>query len=239
MDKKRVLIISGLINIIVLIIILINIIIIFPLTYETLWIYGFYIVIAGLITYLTGIFLTDKYYLEFIGTFIVIIGEIFIIIYFAVAQPLWANWISIYFIFPTTTFFTMMIIAYYNGRDDLENKRALNVGLMLVSGSFFSLMVESAIKIPELFQSANVPIWAIIIIVGGLMLYAFTTWKIFEGGSYIMALTGAFIVNIGVIMLELFYRIHEITGIFTLLFLPPAGIFFLLIFINYKISPYD
>jgi len=71
------------------------------------------------------------------------------------------------------------------------------------------------------------------------MLYAFTTWKVFEGGNYFMALTGAFIVNIGVLMIELFYRVHEITGIFTIIFVPPAVVFFLLILINYKISPHD
>jgi len=133
----------------------------------------------------------------------------------------------------------MILIAYYYGKDDLENQKALNISLMLVSGSLFFLMIEAAIRVPSLFYSAQIPIWALIIIAGGLMLYAFTTWKLFEGGSYIMALTGAFIVNIGVIMLEVFYRIDQITGVVTILFLPPAAVFFLLIFVNYKVSPHD
>ncbi|MBY9014048.1 MAG: hypothetical protein KGD68_00005, partial [Candidatus Lokiarchaeota archaeon] len=70
-------------------------------------------------------------------------------------------------------------------------------------------------------------------------LYAFTTWKFLKQPSYVTALTGAFIINIGIIMIELNYRLHEITGIFTLIFFPPAAVFLLLIYINYKISPYD
>lgn len=239
LDKKKVLFISGLINIIVFIIILINLIIIFPLTEQSLWIYGLYILAAGIVVYLLGIFLVDKYYLEFIGTIVTIIGEIFIIAFYALIFPQWGSWISLYIILPCVTFFVMLLIAYYYGKDDLENQKALNISLMLVSFSLFFLMIEAAIKVPYLFYSAQIPIWALIIIGGGLMLYAFTTWKLFEGGSYIMALTGAFIVNIGVIMLEVFYRIDQITGVVTILFLPPAAVFFLLIFINYKVSPHD
>ena len=238
-DKKKVLIISGIANIIVFIIILVNIIILFPLTIQSAWIYGLYILSAGLVVYLLGLFLVDQYYLEFIGTIVVIIGEMFIVAYFAINFPVWGMWISNYLIFPTVTFFIMILIAYYYGKDDLENKKALNISLMLVSGSLFFLMIEAAIRVPDLFYSAQMPIWALIIIVGGFLLYGFTTWKLFEGGSYIMALTGAFIVNIGVIMLELFYRIDQLTGLVTILLLPPAGVFFLLILINYKISPHD
>ncbi|MFX1337144.1 MAG: hypothetical protein ACFFDK_00900 [Promethearchaeota archaeon] len=238
-DKRKVLLYTGIANIIVFIIILINIVIVFPPTPENLWIYGIYIILAGLVVYVLGMFLVEGFKMELIGTIVVIIGEMLIISFFALMEPYWASWVSIYIIYPTATFFIMMIIAFYYSREDLENRRALNLSLMLFSGSLFFLMVEAAIREPELFQSAQVPIWAIIIIIGGLMLYGFTTWKIFEKPSYIMALTGAFIVNIGVIMLEIFYRIHEITGIITLLFLPPAAVFFILIFVNYKVSPVD
>ncbi len=236
LDKKKVLVISGIINIIVFIIILINIVIIFPLTKYNAWIYGLYILAAGLVVYLTGLFLVDKYYLEFVGTIITIIGEIFILAFFAIKFPIWGEWISNFIIFPTITFFAMMIIAYYYGKKELENKRAINYALMSISASFFILMIEAAIRVPDFFYSERVPIWGLVIIVGGLLLYAFTTWKIFEKPSYIMALTGAFIVNIGVIMIELYYKIHILTGIFTILFLPPAAVFFLLILLNYKIS---
>lgn len=235
-DKKKVLYISGILNIIVFVIILINIVIVFPITAENVWIYGIYIIAAGLVVYFLGLFLVSSYYFEFIGTIMTIVGEMFILSYFAIFFPVWGEWISNFIIFPSITFFAMMIIAYYFGKDDLENKKAINYALMGVSASFFIFMIEAAIRIPNFFNSTHVPIWAWIIIVGGLMLYAFTTWKLYDRPSYIMALTGAFIVNIGVIMLELFYQLHIITGIYTLLFLPPVGVFFLLIFINYEVS---
>ncbi len=237
MDKKKVLFISGFVNIIILIAILINIIIVFPLTAENAWIYGLYIMIAGFITYLTGLFLVDGYRLETIGAIIVIIGEIFIITYFAIALK--TVWVSIFIIFPVITFSVLIIIAYYYSKEILPNKNAYNISVMLISGSFFFLMIEAAFRIPNFFQKANVPIWAYIMIVGGFLIYVFTTWKILEEPSYIMALTGAFIINIGVLMIELHYRFHEITGIFMLIFLPPAAVFLLLIYVNYKISPYD
>ena len=59
MDKKKVLIITGIINIVILVAVLINIIVVFPLTIETTWIYGLYITIAGLSTYFIGIFLVE------------------------------------------------------------------------------------------------------------------------------------------------------------------------------------
>jgi len=237
MDKKKVLFISGIVNIIILIAILVNIIIVFPLKAENAWIYGIYIMIAGFIVYLTGLFLVDGYRLETIGTIILIIGEIFIIAYFAIALK--TVWVSAFILFPVITFSVLIIIAYYYSKEILPNKNAYNISLMLISGSFFFLMVEAAFRVPNFFQEANVPIWAFILIVGGLLVYVFTTWKILEKPSYIMALTGAFIINIGVLMIELHYRFHEITGIFMLIFLPPAAVFLLLIYVNYKISPYD
>ncbi len=235
-DKKKVLIISGIINIVIFVIILINIVVVFPVTKENAWIYGLYLFAAGLVVYLLGLFLVSGHYLEFIGTIVIIVGEYFILAYFAFKFPVWGEWISNYIIWPSCTFFALMIIAYYYGNDELETKKAMNYALMVVSASFFVLMIEAAIRIPGFFTSAQVPIWAWIIIAGGFLIYAFTTWKLFEKPSYIMSLTGAFIVNVGVIMLELFYQIQIITGIFTLLFLPPAGVFFLLILINYKVS---
>ena len=237
MEKKKVLFITGIANIIIFIAVLINIIVVFPLTTENVWIYGLYIMLAGLSTYLTGLFLVEGYRLETIGTIVVIIGEIFIISYFALALK--TVWISVFIIFPIITFSVLIIVAYYYSKEILPNRNAYNVSLMLISGSLFFLMVEAAFRVPDFFQEANIPIWAYIIIIGGLILYAFTTWKLFERPSYIMALTGAFTINIGVIMLELYYRLHEITGIFMLIFLPPGVVFFLLIYINYKISPYS
>ncbi len=234
MNKKKVLFLSGFINIVILIVILINIIIVFPLTAESTWIYGTYIMIAGFVTYFTGLFLVEGYRLETIGTILVLIGEIFIISYFAIA--IGNLWVSVFVVFPVITFCVMIIVAYYYSKEMLPNQNAYNLSLMLISGAFFFLMVEAAIRVPEFFQTANVPIWAIIIMAAGLIIYAFTTWKIFKKPSYIMALSGAFIVNIGLLMLELFYRMHEL-GIFTLIFLPPAVVFFLLIYLNYKISP--
>ena len=193
--------------------------------------------IAGLVTYLTGLFLVDGYRLEVIGTIVILVGEIFIIAYFAIIFDM--SWISTYVIFPTITFSVLLLIAYYYNKEILPNQNAYNMSLMLISGSFFFLIVEAAFRIPNFFQEANVPIWAYILIAGGLLLYAFTTWKFLKQPSYVTALTGAFIINIGIIMIELNYRLHEITGIFTLIFLPPAAVFLLLIYINYKISPYD
>jgi len=237
MEKKRVLFISGIVNIIILIAILINIIIVFPLTVENAWIYGLYIIIAGLIAYFTGIFLVEGYRIETIGIVVVIVGEIFILSYFALVLK--SIWISVFVIFPVITFSVLIIIAYYNSKEILPNQNAYNISIMLISGSFFLLMVEAAFRIPDFFQEANMPIWAFILIIGGLLLYAFTTWKILEKPSYITALTGAFIINIGILMIELYYRLNEITGIFMLIFLPPTAVFFLLIYINYKISPYE
>lgn len=237
MDKKKVLLISGIINVAILIAILINIIIVFPLTAENAWIYGIYIMVAGLSAYLMGLFLVEGYRLETIGIIVVIIGEFFIIAYFALALK--TVWVSVFVIFPIITFSVMIIIAYYYSKEILPNQNAYNISIMLISGSLFFLMVEAAFRVPDFFQEANVPIWAYILIVGGLLLYAFTTWKILKEPSYIMALSGAFIINIGVLMLELFYRLNEITGILMIIFLPPAAVFLLLIYINYKISPYD
>jgi hypothetical protein len=149
------------------------------------------------------------------------------------------SWISFYVVIPACTLLLLAAIAYLHNRDDLITKKGLNFSVMLASGSFFFFMVEAAFRIPDFFTSLQIPIWGLILIIGGLMVYAFTTWKLFEGGSYIMALTGAFIANIGVLMIELFYRIHEITRIFTIIFIAPGLVFFLLIFINYKISPHD
>lgn len=237
MEKKRVLIISGIVNIIIFIAVLINIIIVFPLTVENVWIYGLYIMIAGLSAYFTGLFLVEGYRIETIGTIIVIIGEFFIIAYFALA--LRTVWLSTFIIIPIVTFSVLIIVAYYYSKEILPNQNAFNVSLMLIAGSLFFLMVEAAFRVPNFFQEANIPIWAFILIVGGLLLYAFTTWKLLEKPSYITALAGAFIINIGILMIELHYRLHEIAGIFMLIFLPPAAIFLLLIYINYKISPYD
>ena len=237
MDKKKVLIISGIINIIVLIAVLINIIVVVPLTVENAWIYGIYIVIAGFVTYLTGLFLVEGYRLEVVGIIFILVGEVFIIAFFAIILDLY--WISEFVIFPAITFSVLLLIAYYYSKEILPNQNAYNVSLMLISGSFFFLMVEAAFRVPNFFQEANVPIWAYILIAGGLLLYIFTTWKILKKPSYLTALTGAFIINIGILMIELNYRLHEITGLFTLIFLPPAAVFLLLIYINYKISPYD
>ena len=237
MNKKKVLYITGIANIVILIAILINIIIVFPLTPENAWIYGLYIMAAGFSAYFIGIFLVEGYKIETIGTIVVIIGEFFILAYFGIV--LRSLWISIYVIFPIITFSVLIIIAYYHSKEILPNQNAYNISLMLISGSFFFLMVEAAFRVPNFFQEANVPIWAFILIVGGLLLYAFTTWKVLKKPSYIMALTGAFVINIGVLMIELHYGLHEITGIFMLIFLPPAAVFLLLIYVNYKISPYD
>ena len=237
MDKKKILIITGIVNIIILIAVLVNIAIVFPLTAENAWIYGLYIIIAGLVAYLTGLFLVEGYRLEVIGIVIILVGEFFIITYFALIFKTF--WISVFVIFPTMTFSSLLIIAYYYSKEILPNQNAYNMGLMLTSGSFFFLMIEAAFRVPDFFQEANVPIWAYILIAAGLLLYAFTTWKLLEKPSYIIALTGAFIINIGILMIELFYRLHEITGLFMLIFVPPAAIFLLLIFINYKISPFD
>ena len=237
MDKKKVLIITGIINIVILVAVLINIIVVFPLTIETTWIYGLYITIAGLITYFIGIFLVEGRRLVTIGTVVVLIGEVFIIAYFALV--LRNLWISIFIMLPVITFSVLIIVAYYHSKEILPNQNAYNVSLMLISGSFFFFMIEAAFRVPNFFQEANIPIWAYILIVGGALIFVFTTWKILEKPSYITALTGAFIINIGVLMIELYYRIHEITGIFMLIFLPPGAIFLLLILINYKISPND
>ena len=237
MDKKKILIISGIVNIILLLAVLINIIIVIPLTAENAWVYGLYIVVAGLVAYLTGLFLVEGYRLEVIGIAIIIVGELFIITYFAIIFKTF--WVSVFVIFPTVTFSVLLIIAYYYSKEILPNRNAYNMSLMLTTGSLFFLMIEAAFRVPDFFQEVNVPIWAYILIAFGLLLYAFTTWKILEKPSYITALTGAFIVNIGILMIELHYRIHEITGLFTIIFVPPAVVFFLLIYINYKISPYD
>ncbi len=237
MEKKKILIISAIVNIIILVAVLINIIIVIPLTAENAWIYGLYIVIAGLVAYLTGLFLVEGYRLEIIGTVIILVGELFIITYFALIFKTF--WVSVFVIFPTVTFSVLLIIAYYYSKEILPNQNGYNLALMLTSGSLFFLMIEAAFRVPDFFQEANVPIWAYILIAAGLLLYAFTTWKILERPSYIMALTGAFIINIGILMIELFYRLHDITGLFMLIFVPPAAIFLLLIYINYKISPYD
>ena len=237
MEKKKVLVISGIATFIILIAVLINIIIVFPLTTRNAWIYGIYIIFAGLSAYLIGLFLVEGYQLETIGIILVIIGEFFITTYFGLTLK--TVWVSVFVIFPIITFSVMILIAYYYSKELLPNQNAFNISVMLISGSFFFLMVEAAFRVPDFFQEANVPIWAYILIVGGLLLYIFTTWKMLKEPSYIMALSGAFIINIGVLMIELFYRLHEITGIFMIIFLPPAAIFFLLIFLNYKISPYD
>ena len=239
MDKKKVLLITGIANIIIFVAVLINIIIVFPLSIENSWVYGTYIIAAGLVTYITGLLLVDGFKLELIGSIAIVIGEIFVLTFFDSILPFLGQWISYYVLIPSTSFLILMIIAFIFSKETLENQKAFNLSLMLTSGSFFFLMVEAAIKIPSFFQSNQIPIWGLILIVGGFLLYAFTTWKLFEGGNYIMALTGAFIVNIGVLMIELFYRIHEITGIFTIIFIAPALVFFLLILINYKISPHD
>ena len=48
---------------------------------------------------------------------------------------------------------------------------------------------------------------------------------------------GGTCLNREILMIELFYRLHEVTGIFMIIFVPPAVVFFLLLLINYKISP--
>jgi len=218
MDKKRVLVITGIINIIILVAVLINIIVVFPLTIETAWIYGLYITVTGLSAYFIGIFLVEGRRLESIGTVVVLIGEFFILAYFALV--LRSLWVSVFIILPVITFSVLIIIAYYHSKEILPNQNAYNVSLMLISGSLFFLMIEAAFRVPNFFQEANVPIWAYILIVGGALIFIFTTWKILEKPSYITALTGAFIINIGILMIELYYSLHEITGIFMLIFLP-------------------
>jgi len=237
MNKKKVLYIAGLINILVWVGTLINVIVVFPLTAENAWLYGLIIMSGAFVTYFLGIFLVEGIRLETIGTIIIVVGEIFVIAYFAI--KLKTIWISTFVIFPIVTFCALMVYAYYHDKEILPNRNAYNLSIMLISGALFFWMVEAAIRIPDFFYSVNIPIWGIIIMVAGLILYAFTTWKILKKPSYIMALSGAFIINIGLLMVELFYRMHIITGIFMLIFLPPAAVFFGLIYLNYKISPTD
>jgi hypothetical protein len=236
-NKKKVLYISGLINVVVWVATLINVIIVFPLNAENAWIYGLIIMAGALVTYFLGVFLVEGIRLETIGTIIIVVGEIFVIAYFSI--KLGSTWIYPYIVFPIITFCALMVFAYYHDREIIPNHNAYNISIMLISGALFFWMVEAAVRIPDLFQQANVPIWGLIIMVAGVLLYAFTTWKIFKKPSYIMALSGAFIINIGLLMVELFYRMHELTGIFMLIFLPPAAVFFLLIYLNYRISPID
>lgn len=259
-SKKTVLTYAAIANIIIWAAFIINIIFVYPLTLDNAWIYGFAIFMAGFITYILGLLREEGFKIELIGTGIILGAGILFIAYFsfenyayvfgnaslgnafpwALKYP-WALWYSAYTLFITCAFFVLMVVAYFLGSGDLPNRQIINWALMLVSGSFFLLMIEIANHETTFIKSSpNVPLWAAIIMVGGALLYIFTTWKIFaEKPSYVMSLTGAFIINVGILLLEMYFQIAEITKIFTFILLPPAAVFLLLIYINYKVSPQD
>ncbi len=243
MEKKDIVLISGLILITMVIIFILNIIFVFPLTRENMWLYGLIILGVGLLVYTMGLFFRETHYLEILGCIVTIIGELFIVFYFAQPTtlwepaPVWSTWLTAYILIPSATFCAMMIISYVYVTEH-KDILGLNWSIMLLSGAFFGLMIEAAIKEPTFFKNQNIPIIALIIIAGGFMLYAFTTWKLYEKPSYLIALAGAFIVNIGVIMLETHYRIWEFP-IASLGLVLPAAVFFILVYINYLISPHD
>ncbi len=237
LEKKNVVLISGFALIAIAIIIIVNVTLVFPVTSENIWLYGLIVLSIGLVVYFLGLLHRETHYLEVLGCIVTIIGELLIVFFFAQGQPFWASWISAYIIIPAATFCAMMIMSYVYVTEH-KNVVGLNWSIMLLAGAFFGLLIEAAIREPTFFESQGIPILALIVIAGGFLLYAFTTWKLYEKPSYLMALGGAFIVNIGVVMLETHFKIWQF-AIPTLGLIFPALVFFLLIFLNYKISPHD
>jgi hypothetical protein len=234
-DKQRVLKIAALVNYLIWIIVTINVVIVFPPNAANAWIYGIVVTFVGVLTYLVGVFLTEKNRLAFFGIILALLGEIVLLWSADIAFQL-NFWISVYIISPAVTFLIFAIISYRHNPDQ-DSRQAINWGIMLVSAAFFVFMIETAIRMPDLSQNHSTLTWGIVIILAGLLLYALTTWRVIERPSYMLALAGAFIVNVGIILIEVYYRLYETTGVFTLLFVAPALVFFLLLLINYKRHP--
>ena len=236
LNKRKVLWYSGLSIIIIFIAIIINIIVVYPVNLSNMWIYGIIILSAGLTAYFVALFLleTRRVQIENISMGVIILGEIFIMAYISV---LGSPWISVYFVMPSITFFGLSIISYYFHPPELKNRQNINWGIMLISGSLFLFMIEAAFRDIGFFQSSNIPIYGFLIIIGGVILYVLATYKVFEKPSYIATLTGAFIINIGIVFIEIYYKFYD--PIFMLIFLLPAAVFFVLLFINYRLLERD
>ena len=234
MEKKKILLVAGIANLVIWVGLIINIIVLYPLSSLNAWIYGLILMLCGLCTFIIGLFYSGNIILEYIGSGITDVGELFIIWFLMQGHQFW---FSIYLIPPIFTFFLMMIVAYTRYSEKLEYRSMMQISLMVFTGSLFVCMIEAAIRVPTFFQTKGIPIWAIVVIVLGLLLYIFTTWKFLDKPSYLIALAGAFLMNIGIFMLEVYFQFYEKTRIFMLNFIIPLGIFFILLYINYKISP--
>lgn len=233
LNKRKILLYSGLAIFIVLAAVLINIVVIFPVTQSNAWIYGIIILGTGFAVYLISFFLLTRFHfrIELVSIAVISIGELLIIAFFNEFENIW---ISIYLILPAATFFGLALLFYYFHSPELRNREELNWGLMLLTATLFGLILEAAIRDAPILSTWHAPLYGIVIIIGGLILYGFTTWKVFKKPSYIMALSGAFITSIGLIMIELYYGLQDI--LFTLIFLPPAVVFFLLLLANLKLT---
>lgn len=234
MNKRKILGIAAIVNYLIWIAVIINIIAIYPPTVNNLWIYGIVILLTGISSYCIGLILGRPVKLELIGVIVSIIGELMLISYFGLVYQFW---VSMYTVPPAITFLVFAIVSRARGH---AIRRVLNWAIMIVTAALFFLMIEAAIRVPDFEGNhASIPTWAIVTVVAGLLLYVLTTLHVVEKPSYILALSGAFVVNIGILMLEIYYQLAEITGIFMLLFVPPAAVFFILLLINYKRAPND
>jgi hypothetical protein len=233
MDKKKVLQIAALVNYLIWVAVIINIIVVFPPTVANLWIYGIVIFLTGISSTIIGLFSGRASRLVVPGVVLTLTGEEVLIGYFGLTMHFW---VSMYIVPPAITLLVLVIAAKLRGSAMLGT-RALNWAIMIVSGAFFFLVIEFGIRTADLSQHKSIPTWSIIIIIAGLLLYVLTTWHVVEKPSYILAIAGAFVVNIGILLLELYYKLAETTGIFMLLFVGPAAVFFILLLVNYKRSP--
>jgi len=234
MNKRKILGIAAIVNYLIWIAVIVNIIIVFPPTANNLWIYGVVILLTGVSSYCIGLILGRPVKLELVGVIVSLCGELVLIGYFGMFYPFW---ISMYTVPPAITFLVFAIISRARGH---AIRRVLNWAIMIVTAVLFFLMVEAAIRVPDFEGNhASIPTWAIVTIVAGFLLYVLTTMHVVDRPSYILALAGAFVVNIGILMLEIYYSLAEMTGIFMLLFVPPAAVFFILLLINYKRAPND
>jgi hypothetical protein len=233
MDKKKVLKIAALVNYLIWIAVIINIVAVFPPTVANLWIYGIIIFATGISSTIIGLFSGRASKLVVPGTIIILAGEEALIGYLGLSNSFW---ISMYVVPPAITLLLLVILAKVRGSAMLGSK-ALNWAIMIVAAALFFLVVEFGLRTADLSQHKSIPTWAIIIIIAGFLLYVLTTWRVVEKPSYILALAGAFVINIGIILLEMYFQLAEATGIFMLLFVGPAAVFFILLLINYKRTP--
>ena len=230
LDKKDTLWYSGFALLIIFVALIVNFVLIFPIGWSIIWVYGIIFLAGGLGAYFVSLFFLESFhfFLELFSIAIIGIGEFLIVMYFVGFEIIW---ISVYFIIPSVTFLGLAALTYDLHPPELKNRRDIAGGIIVVSGSLILLIIEAVVRASS--QTMTMPILGIILIAGGLLFYMIATWKILKKPSYVVTLIGAAIISVGIFFIEICYQLYN--PLLATIFLAPGLVFFVLILINYKL----